>query len=100
MRLLLRRSRPDVLLLQISPEVVEFIDENGEGLNGISLVGVGTSESTTAMHDRFDAIVEGECSGQQLAETFGHLQSRSVQPAPAAEVASNMAVNAVDATPA
>jgi CheY-like chemotaxis protein len=87
LRLLLRRARPDVLVLQNSDVVVEFLNENQNELSNVHVVGVGVANASG--NEPFDVVIEGDCTTQQLAETFGHLASTEM-PAPiaAANVAS------------
>ena len=71
LRLLLRRSKPTALVLEVNEDVVDFIEENQKDLVGIKLIGLGIP----AMENNapFDLVVEGDCTRSQLAETFGKL---------------------------
>lgn len=71
LRLLLRRSKPTALVLEVTEEVVEFIEESQEDLAGIKLVGLGIQDAGD--NAPFDFVVEGDCERAQLAVTFGKL---------------------------
>lgn len=73
LRLLLRRARPDVLVLEYSDEVLEFLKENQSELASVHVVGVGVANATG--DEPFGFVIEGECTLEQLAETFGHLEN-------------------------
>jgi CheY-like chemotaxis protein len=75
LRLLLRRARPDVLVLQSSDDIVEFLNENQSELSHVKVVGVGVTNATG--DEPFDVVIEGDCTLQQLADTFGHLAQQT-----------------------
>jgi len=71
LRLLLRRSKPTALMLELTKDVVNFIEENRGDMAGIKLIGIGSEAAKDNLP--FDLVVESECSRTQLAKTFGKL---------------------------
>ena len=68
LRLLLRRSRPDVLIMEINgddSELRQLLEDSGDALSGVRLVGIKTTdEATTACE--LDAILEPNCSEDKI----------------------------------
>ena len=71
LRLLMRRSKPTALVLEVTDEVVEFIAANQADLEGVRLIGLGVQDAGD--NALFDLVVEGDCERSQLAATFGEL---------------------------
>lgn len=71
LRLLLRKSKPTALVLEVSDDVVEFLADNQKELAGITLIGLGIED--TQDNAPFDFVIGGECSRSQLAATFGKM---------------------------
>lgn len=71
LRLLLRRSKPTAMVLEVTDEIVEFIAANQTDLEGVKLIGLGVKGA--ANNTLFDFVVGGDCERSQLAVTFGNL---------------------------
>ena len=71
LRLLLRRSKPTALALEVTEDVVKFIEDNQDDLAGIKLIGLGIQDGGD--NAPFDLVVDGDCTREQLATTFGKL---------------------------
>ena len=79
LKLLLRRSKPAVLVLEVTEDVVNFIEQNQNDLAGVKIVGLGAEEASN--NEPFDLVVEGDCTGTQLAAAFGELVKQIEAPA-------------------
>ena len=91
LRLLLRRLKPAALVLEVTEDVVSFIEENHQDLAGIKLVGLGIQEAEN--NEPFDFVVEGDCTRSQLAETFGKLAKKLDDSAPVSVTAPTTTVS-------
>lgn len=86
LRMMLRRSKPTALALEVDQGTIAFVLENQKNLAGIKLIALGVENAED--NSPFDLVVDGDCTRVQLAETFGLLvkslaESKSVvDPAP------------------
>ena len=81
LRLLMRRSKPTALVLEVTDEVIEFIAANQTDLEGVRLIGLGVQDAGD--NALFDLVVEGDCERSQLAVTFGELVRKLNESIPA-----------------
>ena len=90
LRLLIRRSRPDVLMLEVVDEnIVTFVNENLEALKDVRLIGCKTEECTINC-DAFDIIMSHTFDAKQFSDALKVFQcvndqnvnDQVVEPAP------------------
>ena len=91
LRLLLRRSKPEALVLEVTEDVVNFVEENHKDLAGIKLIGLGFESAEN--NAPFDLVVEGDCTRSQLAETFAELVKKIDASAPVSATAPTTTVS-------
>jgi hypothetical protein len=76
LKLLLRRNRPKVLLIELtdqSEQLQEMLEDPANQLKGVRVIGIQTAESAPVPHElcsRFHQVLEHECSEQQLFDAI------------------------------
>ncbi|MEM9939987.1 MAG: response regulator [Planctomycetota bacterium] len=70
LRMLLRRARPDVILMDLSDETnTVFLEENEDALEGIQIIGF--HEDPTESFTGIEQVLANECEAGEIAELLG-----------------------------
>ena len=67
LKLLMRRTRPDVLLLQIDAETKSLLEECAELLEDVRVVGIGTNDGEST-HEKITRVLSMDCSVDSIRE--------------------------------
>lgn len=67
LKLLMRRTRPDVLLLQVDEETQTLLEECAELLEDVRVIGIGTAEGDST-HEKIARFLGSDCSVDSIRE--------------------------------
>ncbi|QEG20662.1 response regulator [Mariniblastus fucicola] len=67
LKLLLRRTRPDVLLVEVGDESQALLEEFAELLSQVRVVGIHTGEGD-ATHEKIASMLSGDCTVESIRE--------------------------------
>jgi hypothetical protein len=67
LKLLLRRSRPDVLLLEMGEETLELFDELAELLNDVRVIGIRSGDGIDS-HEKVSAMLSTDCTVDSIRQ--------------------------------
>lgn len=97
LRLLLRRQRPNVLLLEISDDAEglnKFLDESSSLLNNVKVIGIHTASDPSETHSAVHVTLPQDCNDQELLDAIMARPTDTSTPIPAATIDQTTQLNA------